>query len=68
MAKTHLGQQQELRMWERSTKSPWPNMSLGLIRGSAAISFENELRNYLVLPMLLLNHEHMHLSANDLGI
>ena len=29
------------RMWERSTRRPWPNMSLRLIRGSAAISFEN---------------------------
>ena len=29
-------------IWEKSTERPWPNLSLGLIRGSAAISFEDD--------------------------
>ena len=29
------------RFWEKSTQRPWPNISLSLIRGAAAITFEN---------------------------
>ena len=41
MVKTQLGQRQK-SMWGKSTKRPWPNMSLGLISGSAAISSEKD--------------------------
>ena len=29
-------------IWEKTTPRPWPNISLGLIRGAAALSFEND--------------------------
>ena len=28
-------------IWEKSTARPWPDISIGLIRGAAAIAFEN---------------------------
>ena len=28
--------------WEKTTPRPWPNVSLGLIRGVAGLSFEND--------------------------
>jgi hypothetical protein len=31
-------------MWERTTSKVWPNISLGLIRGTAALTFENDYR------------------------
>ena len=31
-----------MTMWKKTTTRAWPNISLGLIRGVAAISFEND--------------------------
>ena len=30
--------------WEKTTSRPWPNVSLGPIRGAAALSFEDDYR------------------------
>ena len=31
-----------MAMWKKTTMRAWPNISLGLIRGAAAISFESD--------------------------